>query len=150
MLARNTRTIEMSLFVPAADRDVSRPAAAAMPAVALKGRDPEGVACWGDVNVMGTWHLGSLVVRLRDNGAVAELVRDIECAEREVVDFLQTADFDTLDQISIATIKVRKRIASPEMLPWLRALLHLKCSPGRSHGEHWNEEGKHEGTGRTG
>ena len=105
MLKPNTRTIEISLFVPAADRDVSRPAAAAMLAVALRGRDPEGVACWGDVNVMGTWRLGSLVVRetravrLGDNGAVAELVRDIECAEREVVDFLQTADFDTLDRI---------------------------------------------------
>ena len=43
-----------------------------------------------------------------------------------------------------------RRIASPETLPWLGALPHLKCSPGRSHWEHWNEEGKHDGTRRTG
>ena len=36
---------------------------------------------------------------------------------------------------------MRARIASPETLPWLGALPHLKCSPGRSHWEHWNEEG---------
>ena len=98
MLKPNPRTIEISLFVPAADRDVSRPAAAAMLAVALQGRDPEGVACWGDVNVMGTWRLGGLVaretraVRLRHNGTVAGLIQDIEFAQFAVVDFLQIAN----------------------------------------------------------
>ena len=42
------------------------------------------------------------------------------------------------------------RIASPEMLPWRGALPHVKCSPGRSHREHWNGESEHDGTGRTG
>ena len=98
MLQPNTRTVEISFFVPAADRDVAHAAAAAMLAVALQGRDPEGVACWGDVNVMGTWRLGGLVaretraVRLRHNGTVAELIRDIEFAQLAVVDFLQIAD----------------------------------------------------------
>ena len=47
-----------------------------------------------------------------------------------------------------ATSRVRRRIASPEMLPWRGALPHVKCSPGRSHREHWNEESEHDGTHR--
>ena len=39
-----------------------------------------------------------------------------------------------------ATNRMRRRIASPEMLLWPRALPHVKCSPGRSLWEHWNEK----------
>ena len=49
-----------------------------------------------------------------------------------------------------ATTRMRRRIASPEMLLWPRALPHVKCSPGRSLWEHWNEESEHDGTGRVG
>ena len=49
-----------------------------------------------------------------------------------------------------ATNRMRRRIASPELLLWLGSLPHVKCSPGRSLWEHWNEEGKDDGTGRVG
>ena len=105
MLNPHTRDVALSFFVPTAEREVDRPGPAAMLAMAFKGRDPLGVAAWGDVNVMGTWRLWNLVaretraVRQRDAGSVSELVDDIERAAREVVAFLQAADFDTLDEI---------------------------------------------------
>ena len=47
-----------------------------------------------------------------------------------------------------AAIKKRTRIASPEMLPWPRALPHLKCSPRDCFEEQWNEEDEHDGARR--
>ena len=105
MLNPHTRDVEISYFVPAAAREVDRPGPAAMLALAFQGRDALGVAAWGDVNVLGTWRLWSVVaretraVRIRDAGTVDELVDDIERAAREVVDYLQAANFNELDQI---------------------------------------------------
>ena len=105
MLNPGAREIEISYFVPAAARVVDRPGPAAMLAIGCQGRDPLGVAAWGDVNVMATWHLWNLVaretraVRMRGAGDVADLIDDIERAAREVINYLQAADFDTLDEI---------------------------------------------------
>ena len=41
-------------------------------------------------------------------------------------------------------------IASPKMLPWPRALPHLKCSRGDYVEEHWDEQDEHDGARRTG
>ena len=59
-----------------------------------------------------------------------------------------TYDGKTGMVISIATIKVQKRIASPEMLPCRGVLPHLKCSPRKTSGDHFNAEGEHDGTRR--
>ena len=45
---------------------------------------------------------------------------------------------------------MRNRITSPKMLPWRRALPHLKCPHGIAFEEHWDEEDEHVGARRTG
>ena len=51
---------------------------------------------------------------------------------------------------TMANERLYRRIASPEMLPCPEVLPHLKCSPGRTLGEHFNEESEHDGTRRAG
>ena len=58
-------------------------------------------------------------------------------------------DVYAVSNVGASSNDAGRRIASPEMLPCRQVLPHLKCSPRRTLGDHFNEESEHDGTRRT-
>ena len=88
-----------------------------------------------------------MVALVRSGRTPESLSREFEPSAQSIRNWVEQSNRDTgLRADGLTSV----RIASAEMLPWLGSLPHVKCSPGRSHGEHWNEESEHDGTGRVG